>query len=183
MTRRKRQKRRPGTTQRNPGTLPAPNLLDQEFCASAPNQKWVSDIAYIETAVSWLYLASILDLFSHKVVGWAMVDHLETSLVEEALQMAFQQRQPEAGLLHDSDRGRQHTSAAYQSRLANAHCQVSMSRVGHCYDNAVMESFIGTLKTECAAQPFATRAQARTAYIEERNSKTLLNRSAVASAS
>jgi len=126
----------------------------------------VSDITYIETAEGWLYLASILDLFSRKVVGWAMADHMEASLVEEALKMALLQRQPEAGLLHHSDQGRQYTSAAYQGRLANAHCQVSMSRVGNCYDNAAMKSFIGTLKTECATQPFATRAQARTAIFE-----------------
>lgn len=158
LTGRKRQKRRPVTTQRDPSAMPAPNLLNQEFCASAPNQKWVSDITYIETAEGWLYLASILDLFSRKVVGWAMADHLEASLVEDALKMALQQRQPEAGLLHHSDQGRQYTSLTVQSRLANAHCQISMSRVGNCYDNAAMERFFGTLKTECASQPFATRA-------------------------
>jgi putative transposase len=163
---RKRQKRRPVTTQRDPGAIPAPNLLNQEFYAAAPDQKWVSDITYIETAEGWLYLASILDLFSRRVVGWAMADHLAASLVEDALKMALQQRQPEAGLLHHSDQGRQYTSVAYQSRLANAHCQVSMSRTGNCYDNAAMESFFGTLKTECASQPFATRAQARTAIFE-----------------
>ncbi len=166
ITGRKRQKRRPVTTQRDPSAIPAPNLLNQEFYASAPDQKWVSDITYIETAEGWLYLASILDLFSRKVVGWAMADHMEASLVEDALQMALQQRQPEAGLLHHSDQGRQYTSVVYQNRLANAHCQISMSRTGNCYDNAAMESFFGTLKTECATQPFATRAQARTAIFE-----------------
>jgi transposase InsO family protein len=166
ITGRKRQKRRPATTQRDPGAIPAPNLLNQEFFASAPDQKWVSDITYIETAEGWLYLASILDLFSRKVVGWAMADHMEASLVEDALKMALQQRQPEPGLLHHSDQGRQYTSVAYQTRLANAHCQVSMSRTGNCYDNAAMESFFGTLKTECATQPFATHAQARTAIFE-----------------
>jgi putative transposase len=166
ITGRKRQKRRPVTTQRDPGAIPAPNLLNQEFCASAPNQKWVSDITYIETLEGWLYLASIVDLFSRRVVGWAMADHMEASLVEDALKMALQQRQPEAGLLHHSDQGRQYTSTVYQSRLASAHCQVSMSRAGNCYDNAAMESFFGTLKTECASQPFATRAQARTVIFE-----------------
>lgn len=166
ITGRKRQKRHPVTTQRDPGAIPAPNLLNQEFYASAPDQKWVSDITYIDTAEGWLYLASILDLFSRKVVGWAMADHMEASLVEDALKMALQQRQPEAGLLHHSDQGRQYTSVAYQNRLANAHCQVSMSRTGNCYDNAAMESFFGTLKTECVTQPFATRAQARTAIFE-----------------
>ena len=166
ITGRKRQRRRPVTTQRDPSAMPAPNLLNQEFYASAPDQKWVSDITYIETAEGWLYLASILDLFSRKVVGWTMADHMEASLVEDALKMALQQRQPEAGLLHHSDQGRQYTSVVYQHRLANAHCQVSMSRTGNCYDNAAMESFFGTLKTECASQPFATRAQARTAIFE-----------------
>jgi transposase InsO family protein len=166
ITGQQRRKRRPVTTQRDPGAIPAPNLLNQEFYASAPDQKWVSDITYIETAEGWLYLASVLDLFSRKVVGWAMAEHMEASLVEDALKMALQQRQPEAGLLHHSDQGRQYTSVAYQSRLANAHCQVSMSRTGNCYDNAAMESFFGTLKTECASQPFATRAQARTAIFE-----------------
>ena len=166
LTGRKRQKRHPVTTQRDGNAVASLNLLQQEFSALAPNQKWVSDITYIETAEGWLYLASILDLFSRKVVGWAMADHMETSLVEDALKMALLQRQPEAGLLHHSDQGRQYTSAAYQDRLANAHCQVSMSRVGNCYDNAAMESFIGTLKSECATQPFATRAQARTAIFE-----------------
>jgi len=166
ITGRKRQKRRPVTTQRDPAAIPAPNLLNQEFCALAPNQKWVSDITDIETAEGWLYLASILDLFSRKVVGWAMADHMEASLVEDALKMALQQRQPEAGLLHHSDQGRQYTSDSYQSRLVNAQCHVSMSRVGNCYDNAAMESFFGTLKTECVTQPFASRAQARTAIFE-----------------
>lgn len=166
LTGQKRRKRHPVTTQRDGNAIPAPNRLNQEFSALAPNQKWVSDITYIETAEGWLYLASILDLFSRKVVGWAMADHMEASLVEEALQMALQQRQPEAGLLHHSDQGRQYTSAVYQSCLANAHCQVSMSRVGNCFDNAVMESFLGTLKSECATQPFATRTEARTAIFE-----------------
>ncbi len=163
---RPRKKSRPVTTQREEGTLPAPNLLNQEFSASAPNQKWVGDITYIETAEGWLYLAAVLDLFSRKIVGWAMADHLEASLVEEAWNMARRQRQPEAGLLHHSDQGRQYTSHTYQKALAVSHCQVSMSRVGNCYDNAVMESFFATLKTECAAQPFATYALARTAIFE-----------------
>ena len=166
MTGRRRQKRHPMTTQRDVNAVPAPNLLSQDFSATAPNQKWVSDITYIETAEGWLYLASILDLFSRKVVGWAMADHMDTSLVEDALKMALLQRQPEAGLLHHSDQGRQYTSAAYQGCLMTAHCQVSMSRVGNCYDNAAMESFFGTLKTECVTEPFATRAQARTAIFE-----------------
>lgn len=163
---RTRKKRRPITTQRETGAIPAPNLLNQEFSASVPNQKWVSDITYIETAEGWLYLAVVLDLFSRKIVGWAMADHMEASLVEAAWNMALVQRQPQTGLLHHSDQGRQYTSTTYQNALATSHCQVSMSRVGNCYDNAVMESFIATLKTECATHLFATRTQARSTIFE-----------------
>lgn len=163
---RAKKKRRPVTTQREAGTMPAPNLLNQEFSASVPNQKWVSDITYIETAEGWLYLAVVLDLFSRRIVGWAMADHMEASLVEAAWNMALAQRHPQTGLLHHSDQGRQYTSTTYQSALAASHCQVSMSRVGNCYDNAAMESFFATLKTECATQPFATRTQARSAIFE-----------------
>jgi transposase InsO family protein len=163
---RARKKRRPVTTQREAGAMPAPNLLNQEFSASVPNQKWVSDITYIETAEGWLYLAVVLDLFSRRIVGWAMADHMEASLVEAAWNMALAQRHPQTGLLHHSDQGRQYTSTTYQSALAASHCQVSMSRVGNCYDNAAMESFFATRKTECATQPFATRTQARSAIFE-----------------
>jgi transposase InsO family protein len=163
---RARKKQRPVTTQREAGAMPAPNLLNQEFSASVPNQKWVSDITYIETAEGWLYLAVVLDLFSRRIVGWAMADHMEASLVEAAWNMALAQRHPQTGLLHHSDQGRQYTSTTYQSALAASHCQVSMSRVGNCYDNAAMESFFATRKTECATQPFATRTQARSAIFE-----------------
>lgn len=166
LTARKRQKRHPVTTQREAGALPAPNLLNQDFSALAPNQKWVSDITYIDTAEGWLYLASVLDLFSRQIVGWAMADRIDAVLVKDAFQMAVLRRDPAAGLLHHSDQGRQYTSEAYQSCLADFQCQVSMSRVGNCYDNAVMESFFGTLKAECATHQFATRAQARTAIFE-----------------
>ena len=163
---RKAHKRFPRTTQRNPQALPAPNLLNQDFSAPAVNRKWVSDITYIDTAEGWLYLAAVVDLFSRQVVGWAMADHMQTSLVEEALKMAILRRRPSPGLLHHSDQGSQYTSEAYRQALANYHCQVSMSRVGNCFDNAAMESFFSTLKSECARQPFATRAQARTAIFE-----------------
>jgi transposase InsO family protein len=163
---RKTHKRFPHTTQRNPKAIPAPNVLNQDFSAPTADQKWVSDITYIDTAEGWLYLAAVMDLFSRRVVGWAMDDHMEASLVEQALEMGMLRRQPSEGLLHHSDQGRQYTSEAYQQALANYHCQVSMSRVGNCYDNAAMESFFKTLKTECACQPFPTRAQARTAIFE-----------------
>ena len=166
LTARKRQKRHPMTTQREAGALPAPNLLNQDFSALAPNQKWVSDITYIDTAEGWLYLASVLDLFSRQIVGWAMADRIDAVLVQDAFQMAVLRRDPAAGLLHHSDQGRQYTSEAYQNCLADLECQVSMSRIGNCYDNAVMESFFGTLKAECATHQFATRTQARTAIFE-----------------
>jgi len=159
----------PVTTQRQPGAIPAPNLLHRDFSASAPNQKWVTDITYIDTAVGCLYLAPVLDLFSRLVVGWAMAEQMETSLVEDALEMALARRHPAAGWLHHSDQGSQYTSSAYQQSLRDHHCQISMSRVGDCYDNATMESFFATLKAECATGQFATRIQARTAlfaYIE-----------------
>jgi transposase InsO family protein len=163
---RKRQKRHPVTTQRQAGALPAPNLLNQNFLALAPNQKWVSDITYIDTAEGWLYLASVLDLFSRQIVGWAMADRIDSVLVEDAFKMAVLRRYPQAGLMHHSDQGSQYTSQAYQDCLAELQCQVSMSGVGNCYDNAVMESFFGTLKAECVTHQFATRAQAQTAIFE-----------------
>lgn len=162
----KRHKWQPVTTQRQPGAIPAPNLLNQEFSASAANQKWVSDFTYIDTAEGWLFLATVLDLFSRKVVGWAMAQQMDATLVETALRMALQRRQPKARLLHHSDQGSQYTSAAYQSSLSSANIQVSMSRVGNCYDNAVAESFFGTLKAECVTGQYSTHALARTAIFE-----------------
>jgi transposase InsO family protein len=156
----------PRTTQSEPGSLAAPNLLDQKFTAERPNQKWVGDITYVDTAEGWLYLASVLDLFSRKVVGWSMDNHLYASLVEDALHMAVTRRNPAPGLLHHSDQGSQYTSTAYRLRLAKLECEVSMSRTGNCYDNAVMESFFSTLKSECLTGQFQTRAQARTAIFE-----------------
>ena len=162
----KRHKWHPTTTQRKPGVVPAPNWLNQEFTAVAPNQKWVSDFTYIDTAEGWLYLATVLDLFSRKVVGWAMSEWMDTDLVETAWQMALLGRRPEPGLLHHSDQGSQYTSAAYQKSLTTALVQLSMSRVGNCYDNAVAESFFGTLKTECVTGQFATRVLAHTSIFE-----------------
>jgi transposase InsO family protein len=146
--------------------LPAPNRLNQEFAAASANRKWVADITYIATAEGWLYLAAVLDLYSRSVVGWAMGEQINAPLVQAALQMALQQRHPKAGLLHHSDQGSQYTSELYRQSLAAYHCEASMSRVGNCYDNAVMESFFATLKAECAPQPFASRAQARSAIFE-----------------
>ncbi|HEY6021882.1 MAG TPA: IS3 family transposase [Candidatus Paceibacterota bacterium] len=162
----KRHRRYPVTTQRQPGVIPAPNRLNQDFSATTANTKWVSDFTYIDTAEGWLYLAIILDLFSRKVVGWAMAAQMNTALVETALHMALQTRQPNASLLHHSDQGSQYTSANYQSTLASMNIQLSMSRVGNCYDNAVAESFFGTLKAECVTHQFPTHALARTTIFE-----------------
>ncbi len=156
----------PVTTKRQPGVVPAPNWLGQDFSASAPNQKWVTDFTYIQTAEGWLYLAVVLDLFSRRVIGWSMSQRMDTALVESALQMALQVRRPPAGLLHHSDQGSQYTSSAYLDCLIAASAKLSMSGVGNCYDNAVIESFFGTLKTECVRGPFHTRAEARTTIFE-----------------
>jgi putative transposase len=162
----RRQKWHPQTTQRQAGVIPAPNRLNQDFSASAANQKWVSDFTYIDTAEGWLYLATVVDLFSRKVVGWAMSDQMDTALVETAFRMAVQGRQPPDNLLHHSDQGSQYTSLAYQNSLLSENIQVSMSRVGNCYDNAVAESFFSTLKAECVTGRFGTRSLARRTIFE-----------------
>jgi len=159
-------KRHPTTTQQHPGDRIAPNLLNREFSASMPNQKWVSDITYIGTAEGWLYLAVVMDLYSRVVVGWAMGEQMDVGLVKGAWQMALLNRQPPAGLLHHSDRGCQYTSETYRDQLADLECQVSMSRTGNCYDNAVMESFFATLKTECANRVFDSKLEASSTIFE-----------------
>lgn len=156
----------PVTTQHAEGGLVAPNILAQDFTASRPNEKWLSDITYIDTDEGWLYLAVIIDMFARPVVGWSMADHMKATLVEEALKLALGRRLPDAELLHHSDQGGQFTSHLIQSLLHRHDIQVSMSGVGNCYDNAPTESFIGTLKTECVTYRFATHAQARQVIFE-----------------
>ncbi len=124
------------------------------------------DFTYIDTAEGWLYLAAVFDVFSRKVIGWAMSEQMDAALVEAAWQMARLGRQPAPGLLHHSDQGSQYTSVAYQQCLVAADTQASMSRVGNCYNNAVMESFFATLKTECVTAPFDIQALARTTIFE-----------------
>ena len=126
----------------------AENLLDQNFGANRPDQVWLADITYIPTGEGWLYLAVILDLFTRKVVGWAMRDHMRAELTIAALTMAIQRRRPGAGLIHHSDRGSQYAAGDYHDILQAAAIVRSMSRKGNCWDNAPMESFFGTLKTE-----------------------------------
>jgi putative transposase len=156
----------PITTRQRPGAQTAPNLLNREFQAAQPNQKWVGDTTYIATDQGWLYLAVLLDLYSRQVVGWAMGEQNDAHLVEDAWRMAILQRHPPHHLLHHSDRGSTYTSASYLKLLQQAGCQLSMSRTGNCYDNAVMESFFATLKGECAVSPFASRAEARSSIFE-----------------
>jgi len=139
----------------------APNTLNRQFWAEGPNQKWVGDITYIPTREGWLYLAAVLDIYSRRVVGWAMDKHMEEGLVASALKMATTHRQPREGVLHHSDRGSQYAAHSYQQLLGAHKMVVSMSRKGDCYDNAVMESFWSTLKSECATGIYPSRAQAR----------------------
>jgi len=150
------------TTDSNHDLPIAPNRLAQAPKATAPNQIWVADITYIETLEGWLYLAGILDLYSRKIVGWAMSDHIDTTLVLKALGMALLHRTPPANLLFHSDRGVQYASGDFRQALSQAGLLASMSRKGNCYDNATMESFWSTLKLELVyRRRFQARAQAR----------------------
>ncbi|MGH2537220.1 MAG: IS3 family transposase, partial [Candidatus Promineifilaceae bacterium] len=126
----------------------APNVLAGRFWAQHPNERWLADISYIWTREGWLYLAVILDLFSRRVVGWALEARLTGTIIELALKMAIARRQPAPGIVHHSDRGSQYTSRPYQKLLAGNHMLVSMSGRGNCYDNAPVESFFATLKSE-----------------------------------
>jgi putative transposase len=147
-----------------------PNKLDRDFAAPAPNRRWACDITYIRTWEGWLYLAVVVDLFSRRVVGWSMQSHLRTDLVLDALTMAVGQRLPPPGLLAHSDRGSQYTSGDYQTALRSHGIECSMSGRGNCWDNAVVESFFGTLKRELVyRRAWSTRAAAASAvheYIE-----------------
>jgi transposase InsO family protein len=150
------------TTDSNHDQPIAPNLLAQAPRATAPNQLWAADITYIQTQEGWLYLAAILDLYSRKIVGWAMGESLDSCLILKALAMALLHRNPPANLLLHSDRGVQYASADYRRALRQAGLVASMSRKGNCYDNASMESFWSTLKLELVyRRTFDTRSQAR----------------------
>ena len=150
------------TTKRNKSHPVAPNVLKRDFTADRPDQKWLSDITYIPTLEGWLYLAMILDLYARRIVGWSMSDRMTSTLTLDALQMAIRHRQPGPGLIHHSDQGSQYTDQAYQTLLENHGIQVSMNGVGSWYDNAPMESFIGTLKSELVHHRlYRTRDEAR----------------------
>ena len=150
------------TTDSNHDEPIAPNRLAEAPAPTAPNQAWVADITYIQTQEGWLFVAAILDLYSRKIVGWAMSERIDTALILKALFMALLHRQAPAHLLFHSDRGVQYASADYRRALAEAGLTASMSRKGNCYDNAAMESFWSTLKLELIyRRVFPTRCQAR----------------------
>ena len=168
---RAREKRRfQRTTDSQHGLPVAENVLDRQFTVPTPNTAWVSDITYLWTREGWLYLVVILDLFSRRVVGWALHDRITRQLALDALTMALRHRQPRGGLVHHSDRGSQYASTDYQALLAAHGIVCSMSRRANCWDNAVAESFFSTLKIELAHEAdWATQTEARTdvsEYIE-----------------
>jgi len=158
------------TTDSRNSRNPAKNILDRQFNAGRPNEKWVADVTYIPTREGWLYLATVLDLYSRKIVGWSMSDRLVSKLAQKALQNAIEARQPAPGLIVHSDRGKEYYAGEYQQLLKQYGLICSMSRNGDCYDNAVMESFFHSLKAEdIHERDFKTRTEARTAlfdYIE-----------------
>jgi putative transposase len=145
----------------------APNVLGRDFEATAPNQKWLADMTYVPTKEGWLYLALVLDLYARKLVGWAMSETMPQELTLSALDVALGWRDPDAGLVHHSDRGSQYAAKDYRKKLKARGITVSMSRKGDCWDNAPMESVNGTLKVECVNDVhFETRDEARQAIVE-----------------
>lgn len=156
----------PRTTQRRPGARPAPDLVKRNFTASRPNELWVADITYIRTWAGFLYLAVVVDVWSRRVVGWAMATHLRTELVMDALHMAILQRHPQ-DVIHHSDQGGQYTSIAFGHRCREAGIRPSMGSVGDCFDNAMCESFFATLECELLDRTsFHTPAEARQAVFQ-----------------
>ena len=154
------------TDSRHPHPI-AENTLDRGFEVERPDTVWAADITYIPTLEGWLYLAVILDLCTRRVVGWATADHLRAELAGSALQMALSHRQPSKGVLHHSDRGVQYASQEYRGLLAEHRIEVSMSRKGNCYDNAVVESFFSTLKRELVHhEKYKTHPEAKQSLFE-----------------
>jgi putative transposase len=160
-------KYRPQTTQSGHAWPVADNLLQQQFEAEGPNQVWLADLSYVATDEGWLYLSAVMDLYSRRIVGWKAADHLRADLAMAALAMAAKRRRPGPGLVHHSDRGVQYACGAYQSLLQDLQMTPSMSASGNCYDNAPMESCIGTIKKECVqGTKFRTREEATQAIFE-----------------
>jgi putative transposase len=164
-------KRRRGTTTiRAQGVRTAPDLVERDFNPTAVNRLWAADITYIRTWEGWLYLASVMDCYSRRIVGWALADHLRAELVLDALEMAVQRRRPDIGLVHHSDQGSQYTSLVFTRRCRAVGIDVSMGSRGDCFDNAVLESFHASLKKDLIhRRTWPTKVEARTAvfdYIE-----------------
>lgn len=163
----KASKRFKATTDSNHSLPVAPNLLNQDFNPEKPNQAWCADITYIPTEEGWLYLATVIDLYSRMIVGWSMSKSLKTQLINDALIMAFWQRKPPKGCVHHSDRGSQYCSVDYRAKLDEFGFLCSMSGTGNCYDNAVMESFYHSLKVELIhGQRYKTREEAKKAIFD-----------------
>jgi len=157
----------PRTTESDPSLRASPNLLGRDFAAAAVNQKWCGDITYVATGEGWLYVATIKDLFSKRIVGWAMAAHMREDLTLAALGMAVGRRGPVRGVIHHSDRGKQYASAKYRAMLGTHGIVQSMSGTGDCYDNAPAESFFSSMKKELVnRRRFATREEARLAIFE-----------------
>ena len=155
------------TTDSNHSLPIAPNLLNRDFYASAPDTKYVGDITYISTGEGWLYLATVIDLYSRKIVGWSMDDTMKVSLVNDALNMAISYKKPPKGLLWHTDRGSQYASYSHKDLLQHHGIIQSMSRKGNCWDNAVAESFFKTLKSDLVYQTyFYTKVQAKREIFE-----------------
>ena len=155
------------TTRRDPRAVPAPDLVGRNFTATAPDRLWTADITYVKTDEGFLYLAFVLDVYSRRIVGWSMADHLRTELVVDALEMAVWRRKPAAGLVHHSDRGTQYTALSFGKKLEEASIVPSMGRAGSALDNAISESFVSTLKCELVhRRRFPSREAARSAVFE-----------------
>jgi putative transposase len=161
-----RGRRRKHTTRQNPLAVAAPDLVERNFVAMAPNKLWTADITHLPTDEGFLYLAFILDVYSRKVIGWSMASHLRSELVAAALEMAIGRRNPSAGLIHHSDRGVQYTALSFGNKLEEAGIVPSMSRVGSALDNAISESFVSTLKCEIGMTRYPTRQAARASVFE-----------------
>lgn len=159
--------RRRGTTRQSKRVAPAEDLVKRDFAATRTDKVWVADITYVATREGFLYLAFILDVYSRRIVGWAMEDHLRTEIVVDALQMAVWRRKPAPGLVHHSDQGVQYTALSFAERLREVGITPSMGRTGSALDNAMAESFVSTLKAELVSRmEFPTRQAAKTAIFE-----------------
>ena len=155
------------TTKRDQRARPAPDLVERDFSADAPDRLWVADVTHVPTWAGFLFLAVVVDAFSRRVVGWSMANHMRTALVLDALNMALAQRRPEEAVIHHSDQGTQYTSIAFGKRCQAMNVRPSMGSVGDCYDNAMCESFFATLECELIDRTtFRTQADARLAIFE-----------------